>query len=183
MCCILPRTRLMIIEWRRIEGKDHLNICAALFLHQKSFEIQYFHKVFLGLSPQFIICEKIILTTLFLFNPYFYLQALYGSVKACNCWMDHGSNVCPVWVVERIQLFVLDWYTVSSGEKASFQKGSPDICCIVEYGVSGTMLISCVNQKDTAKSTFWITAVILLYLHVFKVKLSKHPFAYLYHDF
>lgn len=121
--------------------------------------------------------------TTVLFSPDFYLQTLCGSVKAHLCL--HGPNVCHVYVVERIQLFVLYWYTVSSGEKASFQKGSPDICCIVEYGVSGTMLISCVNRKNkgTAKSTFWITAVILLYLHVFKVKLSKHPFAYLYHDF
>lgn len=94
--------------------------------------------------------------------------------------MDPMSVKSELW--REYSFLSFYWYTVSSG----FREGSPDICCIVEYGVSGTMLISCFNPKnktETAKSTFWITAVILLYLQVFKVKLSKHPFAYLYHDF
>lgn len=94
--------------------------------------------------------------------------------------MDPVCVKSELW--REYSFFVLYWCTVS-GEKASFQKGSPDICCIVEYGVSGTMLISCVNPKRNCKKHILNHCEILLYLHVFKVKLSKHPFAYLYHDF
>lgn len=60
-----------------------------------------------------------------------------------------GENTafCPLLVHSGTQSAVL---------KASFQKGNLDICCIVEYGVSGTMRITYVNQtrKKIAKSTF-----------------------------
>lgn len=41
-----------------------------------------------------------------------------------------------------------NWCTVSIGE-GRVQRGSPDVCCIVEYGVC--MLICCVDQKEIAK--------------------------------
>lgn len=111
-------------------------------------------------------------------KPNFELDTLCGSVKACIRLLN--VKVC---VVERIQLCPLSVH--SSGEKASFQKGSPDICCIVVYGVGGTMLISCVNPKTEKKmrKAHSESPPKYSYLHLFKVKLSKHPFAYLYHDF
>lgn len=93
--------------------------------------------------------EKIVFKTHVLFFCWIQILALRGSVKAyirlrgpgvSSLSCGENTAVCPLLVL-----------SVSSGEKASFQKGSPDICCIVEYGVSGTMLISCVNRKTEKK--------------------------------
>lgn len=111
------------------------------------FTLKYFHQLVLGLSPQLIILEKTNSqnAVVFLFvSSKLQLQTPCGSVKARFCW----TQCVPSHELWREYSFLSFTGTVSSGEKAGFQKRSPDICCIVEYGVSGTMLISCVNRKN-----------------------------------
>lgn len=65
--------------------------------------------------------------------------------------------------------------------KASFQKGNRDICCIVESGD----LVQCESPASTKRKRN-CKKHILNHTPVFtsvKVKLSKHSFAYLYHEF
>lgn len=143
LCCILPRTSLLLTDWAKEESIKIIFTFVLL-----AFYLIY-HLLFLGLSPHFIIIEKIVLKTLVLFFCWIQILALRGSVKACICL--RGPGVSSLSCGENTAVCPLLVQSVSSGEKASFQKGSPDICCIVEYGVSGTMLISFINRKTEKK--------------------------------